>query len=89
MMTGPIWCEDCGFRAEHKEKYNPFLGSGEKSVEVKEFSCGVSTFFCISDSQGKNEIRIPIDELKAFQAIMNTQIDAALKDYEAAEKEDK
>ena len=25
MMTGPIWCDDCGFRAEYKERYNPFL----------------------------------------------------------------
>lgn len=24
MPNGPVWCNDCGFRAEEKEKYNPF-----------------------------------------------------------------
>jgi uncharacterized Zn finger protein (UPF0148 family) len=24
MTTGPIWCAECGFRAEHKEIENPF-----------------------------------------------------------------
>ena len=23
--VGPIWCEDCGYRVEHKEKENPFI----------------------------------------------------------------
>jgi len=25
MLTGAIWCNDCGFRAEHKEWHNPFI----------------------------------------------------------------
>ena len=25
MITGAIWCNDCGFRAEHKERHNPFV----------------------------------------------------------------
>ncbi len=24
MMTGPIWCADCGHRVEHKERDNSF-----------------------------------------------------------------
>lgn len=24
MVTGPIWCNECGFTAEHKERLNPF-----------------------------------------------------------------
>jgi hypothetical protein len=25
MMTGAIWCDDCNFRVDHKEKHNPFI----------------------------------------------------------------
>ena len=28
-LDGPIWCEDCGYRVENKEKKNPFFKSKE------------------------------------------------------------
>jgi hypothetical protein len=42
----------------------------------------ISTFFCISDAQGKNEIRIPVNDLKEFQIRMNKKIDEVLNNYE-------
>lgn len=24
-LTGPIWCNDCGFKVENKETNNPFI----------------------------------------------------------------
>ena len=34
MMTGKIWCEDCGFSVPNKEKFNPFV---EKTNENNSF----------------------------------------------------
>lgn len=88
MLTGPIWCEDCGFRTEQKEKYNPFLCSGEKNpVQAKEFPCGVSTFFCISDDY-KNQIRIPVKHLRYFQVQVNKEIEKALDTYDVSGEAD-
>lgn len=36
MPTGPMWCIDCGFRIEDKNKHpNPFVRAAMKSAEQK------------------------------------------------------
>ena len=32
--TGPIWCGDCGYRVEHKERYNPFVIVENRNAQV-------------------------------------------------------
>ena len=36
-MTGPIWCDDCGYRVEEKEKYNPFLERIQETIGAGKF----------------------------------------------------
>ena len=36
MITGKIWCNDCGFSAPSKEKYNPFLENDRINVLLEE-----------------------------------------------------
>jgi hypothetical protein len=57
-------------------------------MELLNIDLGITTFFCISDEQGKNEIRIPIEDLRNFQAVMNKKIEEALDDYESAGKDE-
>lgn len=33
MMTGAIWCNDCNYTVEQKEKYNPFIVKEDKDVK--------------------------------------------------------
>ena len=32
MITGPIWCENCNYRVEQKEIYNPFIIKESKNA---------------------------------------------------------
>jgi hypothetical protein len=34
MSKGPVWCLDCGFKAENKEISNPFLSINEKIAQI-------------------------------------------------------
>ncbi len=33
MLTGAIWCCTCGFRAEHKERDNPFKKESSNEIQ--------------------------------------------------------
>lgn len=41
-LTGPIWCNDCGFRVENKEINNPFIFNEAEELEKNDWNKTIS-----------------------------------------------
>ena len=60
MLTGAMWCTDCEFRADAKEKYNPFIKYNVAIVGSRSFNDYEKLKFFITDKMNISKIDLII-----------------------------